>query len=42
MKALVKETAGPGFKLKNVPEPKMRDDEVLIRVRCVRNRRPHL
>ena len=34
MKALVKETAGPGFKLKNVPEPKIRDDEVLIRVRC--------
>ncbi len=34
MKALVKETAGPGFKLKNVPEPTIRDDEVLIRVRC--------
>ncbi len=33
MKALVKETAGPGFKLKDVPEPQMRDDEVLIRVR---------
>ena len=33
MKALVKESAGPGFKLKNVPEPKIRDDEVLIRVR---------
>jgi threonine 3-dehydrogenase len=34
VKALVKETAGPGFKLKNVPEPTIRDDEVLIRVRC--------
>src|SRR5688500_11150110 len=34
VKALVKETAGPGFKLKNIPEPKIRDDEVLIRVRC--------
>ena len=33
VKALVKESAGPGFKLKNVPEPKIRDDEVLIRVR---------
>jgi len=33
VKALVKETAGPGFKLKDVPEPQMRDDEVLIRVR---------
>ncbi len=33
MKALVKERAGPGFTLKDVPEPKMRDDEVLIRVR---------
>ena len=33
MKALVKETAAPGFKLKDVPEPKIRDDEVLIRVR---------
>ena len=33
MKALVKEQAGPGFKLKDVPEPQMRDDEVLIRVR---------
>ncbi len=33
MKALVKETAGPGFVLKDVPEPTIRDDEVLIRVR---------
>jgi threonine 3-dehydrogenase len=33
VKALVKETAGPGFRLKNVPEPTIRDDEVLIRVR---------
>ena len=33
MKALVKQTAGPGFQLKDVPEPQMRDDEVLIRVR---------
>ena len=33
MKALVKENAGPGFKLKDVPEPRIRDDEVLIRVR---------
>src|SRR5690349_1731864 len=33
MKALVKETAGPGFVLKNVPEPTIREDEVLIRVR---------
>ena len=33
MKALVKQTAGPGFVLKQVPEPSMRDDEVLIRVR---------
>jgi threonine 3-dehydrogenase len=33
LKALVKESAAPGFKLKDVPEPKMRDDEVLIRVR---------
>ena len=33
MKALVKERAGPGFTLKDVPEPKYRDDEVLIRVR---------
>jgi threonine 3-dehydrogenase len=34
VKALVKDTAGPGFKLKTVPEPTIRDDEVLIRVRC--------
>jgi len=33
MKALVKETAGPGFVLKNVPVPTIRDDEVLIKVR---------
>ncbi|MEK7401340.1 MAG: L-threonine 3-dehydrogenase [Gemmatimonadota bacterium] len=33
MKALVKESAGPGFVLKNVPEPTIREDEVLIRVR---------
>ena len=33
MKALVKESAGPGFVLKDVPEPTIRDDEVLIRVR---------
>ncbi|MFL5616230.1 MAG: L-threonine 3-dehydrogenase [Gemmatimonadaceae bacterium] len=33
MKALVKESAGPGFALKNVPEPKIRENEVLIRVR---------
>ena len=33
MRALVKETAGPGMALKDVPEPKIRDDEVLIRVR---------
>src|ERR671925_1089601 len=33
VKALVKEKAGPGFTLKEVPEPKIRDDEVLIRVR---------
>ncbi len=33
MKALVKERAGPGFALKDVPEPRIRDDEVLIRVR---------
>ncbi len=29
----MKESAAPGFKLKDVPEPQMRDDEVLIRVR---------
>ncbi len=33
MKALVKQTAGPGFVLADVPEPRIRDDEVLIRVR---------
>ena len=29
----MKESAAPGFKLKDVPEPQMREDEVLIRVR---------
>ena len=33
MKALVKESPGPGFVLKDVPVPTIRDDEVLIRVR---------
>ena len=33
MKALVKAAAGPGFALRDVPEPAIRDDEVLIRVR---------
>ncbi|MGQ0767197.1 MAG: L-threonine 3-dehydrogenase [Gemmatimonadota bacterium] len=33
MKALVKESAGPGFLLRDVREPEIRDDEVLIRVR---------
>jgi threonine 3-dehydrogenase len=33
VKALVKETAAPGFKLKDVPEPQIREDEVLIKVR---------
>src|SRR6478672_4244840 len=33
VKALVKEKAGPGFLLKNVPEPSIKDNEVLIRVR---------
>ena len=33
MKALVKAAARPGFELKDVPEPTIRDDEVLIRVR---------
>jgi threonine 3-dehydrogenase len=33
LKALVKERAGTGFALKDVPEPRIRDDEVLIRVR---------
>src|SRR4051812_34351669 len=33
VKALVKASAAPGFVLKNVPEPTIRDDEVLIRVK---------
>ena len=33
VKALVKESAGPGFVMRDVPEPRIRDDEVLIRVR---------
>lgn len=33
LRALVKSSAGPGFTLKEVPEPTIRDDEVLIRVR---------
>src|SRR5688572_24518509 len=33
MKALVKESAAPGMVLRDVPEPKIREDEVLIRVR---------
>ncbi len=33
MKALVKTTAAEGFELREVPEPRIRDDEVLIRVR---------
>jgi threonine 3-dehydrogenase len=33
VKALVKESLGPGFVLKDVPVPTIRDDEVLIRVR---------
>jgi threonine 3-dehydrogenase len=33
MRALVKERAAPGFVLKDVPEPGIRDDEVLIRMR---------
>jgi threonine 3-dehydrogenase len=33
VKALVKKTAAPGFTLADVPEPEIRDDEVLIRVR---------
>ena len=33
MRALVKETAGPGFSLRDVPRPVIRDDEVLIEVR---------
>ena len=33
MRALVKRTAGPGLHLMEVPEPTIREDEVLIRVR---------
>ncbi len=33
MKALVKERAAPGFALRDVPTPRVRDDEALIRVR---------
>jgi threonine 3-dehydrogenase len=33
LKALVKENDGPGFVMRDVPEPTIRDDEVLIRVR---------
>jgi threonine 3-dehydrogenase len=33
VKALVKQAAGPGFSLQDVPEPRPRDNEVLIRVR---------
>jgi len=33
VKALVKQAAAPGFTLTDVPEPRIRDDEVLIRVR---------
>lgn len=33
LKALVKDKAAPGFTLTEVPEPEIRDDEVLIRVR---------
>jgi threonine 3-dehydrogenase len=33
VKALVKEAPGPGFVLKDVPIPTIRDDEVLIRVK---------
>jgi threonine 3-dehydrogenase len=33
LKALVKESAGPGFALREVPEPRIREDEVLIQVR---------
>jgi threonine 3-dehydrogenase len=32
LRALVKQSAGPGFALTDVPEPAIRDDEVLIRV----------
>jgi threonine 3-dehydrogenase len=33
VKALVKTQAGPGFELQHVPEPTIRDNEVLIKVR---------
>ncbi len=33
MRALVKTQAGPGFELREVPSPDIRDDDVLIRVR---------
>ena len=33
VRALVKETAGPGFTLRDVSRPAIRDDEVLIKVR---------
>ena len=33
VRALVKQTAAPGFVLADVPVPTIRDDEVLIRVR---------
>jgi threonine 3-dehydrogenase len=33
VRALVKGAAGPGFELRDVPRPSIRDDEVLIRVR---------
>ncbi len=33
VRALVKETSGPGFTMREVPQPSIRDDEVLIRVR---------
>ncbi len=33
MRALVKATAGPGFELRDVQRPTIRDDEVLIKVR---------
>ena len=33
MRALVKSVAAPGFTLSDVPEPTIRDDEVLVRVR---------
>jgi threonine 3-dehydrogenase len=33
VRALVKATASPGFELRDVPQPTIRDNEVLIRVR---------